>query len=404
MKHLYLINNLNSIAAKYGIGTYFDQVISALKHETELKITILNLNASDLSINEEDNVRYINIPIIKSSLPEKIYEKRYYNSVIVLLNSFINKSDHNIFHFHYLNQLLLLKLLKNEYRNSIFIVTIHYFVWQFQLKGDITSFEKIVSNKRKNKSLLDKEIYSEYIRNKKFFTTVDHIIVLSQETFSIVQNLYKINESKLILYPNKIFDTIREKDQIIISNDLKAQMGFKGKRIILFVGRLDDNKGITELIQSMNKVIFRIPQAVLVIIGNGNFDKYMNLCKNIWSNVIFTGKLSIHEIYEFYRIADVGILLSFHEQCSYVAIEMMMHGLPIIGTNIGGLNKMLDKDCTININRSSTGLTLSDKDISETIIRILNKENINRRISYRNRYLKHYSQSIYKLKAFYGKL
>lgn len=33
---------------------------------------------------------------------------------------------------------------------------------------------------------------------------------------------------------------------------------------------------------------------------------------------------------------------SFHEQCSYVAIEMLMHGLPLIGTGSTGLKEMVE--------------------------------------------------------------
>lgn len=60
-----------------------------------------------------------------------------------------------------------------------------------------------------------------------------------------------------------------------------------------------------------------------------------------WSKIIFSGRLPKELIYKFYQIADVGILPSFAEQCSYVAIEMMMHGLPIVGTDSTGLSEMI---------------------------------------------------------------
>ncbi len=45
-------------------------------------------------------------------------------------------------------------------------------------------------------------------------------------------------------------------------------------------------------------------------------------------------------------MADIGIMPSFHEQCSYVAIEMMMHGLPIIGSTSTGLCEMIENNVT----------------------------------------------------------
>ena len=38
----------------------------------------------------------------------------------------------------------------------------------------------------------------------------------------------------------------------------------------------------------------------------------------------------------------MGVMPSFHEQCSYVGIEMLMHGLPVIGTDTTGLKEMVE--------------------------------------------------------------
>ena len=56
----------------------------------------------------------------------------------------------------------------------------------------------------------------------------------------------------------------------------------------------------------------------------------------------FTGQLGKKELFELYELSDIGIMPSFHEQCSYVAIEMMMHALPIIGSTSTGLKEMIE--------------------------------------------------------------
>lgn len=65
----------------------------------------------------------------------------------------------------------------------------------------------------------------------------------------------------------------------------------------------------------------------LVIVGDGDFTKYMALINGLWAKVSFVGKLKFDQLAAFYQIADVGVMPSFHEQCSYVAIEMMRFGL-----------------------------------------------------------------------------
>lgn len=69
-------------------------------------------------------------------------------------------------------------------------------------------------------------------------------------------------------------------------------------------------------------------------------------CDDIYMNVIWTGLINKEKLYELYTIADMGIMPSFHEQCSYVAIEMMMHGLPIIGSTSTGLYEMIENNIT----------------------------------------------------------
>ena len=51
-------------------------------------------------------------------------------------------------------------------------------------------------------------------------------------------------------------------------------------------------------------------------------------------------------VYKFYQIATIGVLPSYTEQCSYAAIEMMMHGLPLIGTTAGGISEMIEEGKT----------------------------------------------------------
>ena len=42
---------------------------------------------------------------------------------------------------------------------------------------------------------------------------------------------------------------------------------------------------------------------------------------------------------------DIGIIPSYYEQCPYVAIEMMMYGLPIVVSDANGLRDMFtDKE------------------------------------------------------------
>ena len=112
--------------------------------------------------------------------------------------------------------------------------------------------------------------------------------------------------------------------------------------MILFVGRLHTVKGLIYLIRAFRDVLDKMPNCRLIIAGSGQYDTYLCETKDISTTVTFTGLLEKKELYEIYQIADIGVMPSFHEQCSYVAIEMMMHGVPLIASTSTGLKEMVE--------------------------------------------------------------
>jgi glycosyltransferase involved in cell wall biosynthesis len=55
------------------------------------------------------------------------------------------------------------------------------------------------------------------------------------------------------------------------------------------------------------------------------------------------------ELYEFYSITDADIVPSLYEPFGYVAVEMMMHALPLIVTATSGLNEVVDENSGIKV-------------------------------------------------------
>ena len=113
------------------------------------------------------------------------------------------------------------------------------------------------------------------------------------------------------------------------------------EKIILFAGRLDQVKGVVHIIKAYKELKKEYPDCHLVMVGEGDFSYYLEVAEETCGSILFTGRLEQAKLYELYALADVGVMQSFHEQCSYVGIEMMMHGLPIIGTNSSGLDEMI---------------------------------------------------------------
>lgn len=112
------------------------------------------------------------------------------------------------------------------------------------------------------------------------------------------------------------------------------------------------SKEWTFLIKAFRRVLDVHPHARLILAGDGSFNTYLKECSGIHSRITFIGKVDKEELYQYYRIADVGVMPSFHEQCSYVGIEMMMHGLPLIGTDSTGLGEMIADELKVELDES----------------------------------------------------
>ena len=95
------------------------------------------------------------------------------------------------------------------------------------------------------------------------------------------------------------------------------------------------------MIKAFRMLLKKNPDCRLVIAGDGDLSKYIYESRYC-SKITFVGKLPHKELYLLYQIADIGVLPSLMEQCSYTVIEMLMFGLPIIGTTTPGISEMIE--------------------------------------------------------------
>lgn len=171
-----------------------------------------------------------------------------------------------------------------------------------------------------------------YYRVAKVFDNIDYFFVLTNFQKEKVKNL-GLNEKKLILKPNSlnmVFDTQKE------------------KKDYLYVGRLEESKGIYELLKVWDTLDERF---VLTVIGGGDIEEDLRSKYNK-SNIVFKGKCPREETLEHISKAKYLIQPStLYETFGLTIIEAMSFGLPVIGFDIGtrgdfiqdGLNGFLSK-------------------------------------------------------------
>ena len=113
---------------------------------------------------------------------------------------------------------------------------------------------------------------------------------------------------------------------------------------LLFVGRLDAQKGLDILLTSIEGL--RRSDLHLTIIGDGVlFDNHMIIKKNT-PKVTFLGWIPHHELAKYYEACDAVVMPSRWEAFGLVAIEAMKYGKPVIVSNRGALPEIIENNTT----------------------------------------------------------
>lgn len=383
MKHLYIFNNL-SRGLQYGVGIYLEQLIKSLDDLDQIRITCVNSMSTEKSIRilEIDKIRYIRIPIQPSATLEQL--ERYDEAIIYILASYIDENEKNMFLLNFWLNSNVFSLLKELYPSASIYLVIHYFKWCFALQGDEEKFQQILIKKSERRTGIEHSLARCYQEEKRILNLSDKVICLCYYTQRLLQNLYHITVKKIVLIHNGLVDAF-EKERC----SKKKLFLNHGEKIILFVGRLDFVKGLDILIKAIEGVLPLESDIRLLVVGDGNFEYYINQGSDISAKITYVGKISKERLYSYYQVADIGVIPSFHEQCSYVAIEMMMFGLPIIGTDSTGLNEMILDECKLYIKDKEPLVN----QLSNRLTFLLGDEKVRKRIgvAYRKKYEEEYS-------------
>ena len=179
-----------------------------------------------------------------------------------------------------------------------------------------------------------------YLRplGKKILDDAEKIIFLSESskdaTFKYINgSLLRKVISKTLIIPNGI-------DDYWINNILKDKKNISDKNNIklIFVGRINKNKNPEILIKICSILKTRGIEPKLYIVGKIEDKRYINIF-NKYEFIIYCGECEKERLIEYYRTADIFIMLSHKETFGLVYAEAMSQGLPIIYSKGQGFDK-----------------------------------------------------------------
>src|SRR3989338_4117396 len=150
------------------------------------------------------------------------------------------------------------------------------------------------------------------------------------------------HKSTVIMGGVNLEDYKKDPAEIEIINN---KYGLKGKRVVLFTGRLTKNKGVDFLVRAASSI-----KGTVVIVGDGPERKNLEdeIKENKINNVVMVGYINTGDqrlFHAFYERTDVFVSPSvWDEPLGLTILEAMAAGAPVVATRRGGvLSSIQDK-------------------------------------------------------------
>lgn len=140
----------------------------------------------------------------------------------------------------------------------------------------------------------------------------------------------------------------------------------------IYLGRLDEEKGLRELISATAELAAEIPSVRIVVGGYGSVEPFESLVANleIEENIVFTSFKSRREICDALTGSRFLVLPSYHEGYPLVLLEAARSSLPFVATDVGSVREIYgeSKACVLVQARDTESLVQGMKQLmSESV-------------------------------------
>jgi phosphatidylinositol alpha-1,6-mannosyltransferase len=179
---------------------------------------------------------------------------------------------------------------------------------------------------------------------KRMSRSIDHLSFLGEYTHQVISRAVtaKAASSMVRIAPGIDTDHFAPVD----ASELRKKLGLHDKKTIVSVGRLVHRKGQDILIEAMPAICREIPDAHLVMIGEGPYRSYLENCRKVLGleeKVTFIGRIQYAELPTYICVGDLFVMPSRSrlaglevEGLGIVYLEASACGLPVIAGNSGG--------------------------------------------------------------------
>lgn len=175
----------------------------------------------------------------------------------------------------------------------------------------------------------------------------DKIVAVSEHTKQKIVKEYNIPAEKIVVAHNGI--DLEEMVDLSPDNNYKLLENLKsqGYKVVVNIGRLTIQKGLTNLLHAAKAVIDKQPKTIFMIVGSG--DQYRELVElgaelGISRNLIFTGFQRGKNWRDAFGIADLFVMPSVSEPFGLTPLEAIVYDTPSLISRQSGVAEVL-KNC-----------------------------------------------------------
>ena len=290
-----------------GVQSYISNVFDELRKEHNVNLEFLTSDPKSkriyTKITENIKIHYVPAYVFDNSFFFSLKLIRYYKKIY---------KRFNLIHIHGYHSFFPIVSLFTKKIPIVFTPHFHEFP------------------KRSSRKLLF-WIYNKTI-GKLIISKVNFIILNSPDLKPIFLRIFNVNPEKVMIFNEGIRPSY-------CNYKIREAILPDGPNV-LYVGRLEKNKGVYRLLQVMKKMKEKYNNSSLVIIGSGIEKQNMKRKISEYTldkNVTIKSNISNSELGTIAKKSDIFLMLSDYETFGLALAESIASGIPSIAVNTGGV-------------------------------------------------------------------
>lgn len=207
------------------------------------------------------------------------------------------------------------------------------------------------------------------IQVRKILNGAYHNFFVSEKLLETSRKISKgKNKSTLYTGPSESFVKYSSSDKQL----LRQKLGIHSKYVVGFIGNFESIKNVMVLPDIFKKIQKNVDQVSFVLVGNGSLGNELQnqIQSTAIRDVYFLGRKAPSDMPDIMNCLDLLILPSLNEGMPRAILEALACGVPVVGSNRGGIPEVLSNNNTFELDNKFV------EEISQRAIEILTTDNL----------------------------